>query len=107
MEQYLKFKINSLERELVEFVKKMDSLRPVTMVSNVDVHKDLGAPFMDILAINRYFSWYSDPGSLQLIQQQVQHEVMQWRNTYKKPLIFSEYGADAISGYHSVWKYYL
>jgi beta-glucuronidase len=86
----------------VEFVKKLDGQRPVSMVSNVDVKKDLGAPFMDILAINRYFSWYSDAGSLQLVQHQVQQQVAQWRKIYKKPLIFSEYGADAISGYHSV-----
>jgi beta-glucuronidase len=91
-----------LNRELVEFVKKLDSNRPVTMVTNVDVKKDLGAPFVDIIAINRYFSWYSDTGSLQLIQKQVQQEVANWRKIYKKPLIFSEYGADAISGYHSV-----
>lgn len=83
-------------------MKKLDGGRPVTMVTNVDVKKDLGAPFVDILAINRYFSWYSDSGSLQVVQKQVENEVKKWRDTYKKPLIFSEYGADAIAGYHSV-----
>jgi len=72
------------------------------MVTNVDYKKDLGAPFMDILAINRYFSWYSDSGSLQVVRKQMEEEVSKWRATYGKPVIVSEYGADAIAGYHSV-----
>ncbi|CAB3370111.1 Hypothetical predicted protein [Cloeon dipterum] len=88
-------------KELAAFVKALDTTRPVTMVTNVKLEKDLGAPYMDVLAVNRYFSWYSDTGSLLLIKQQMMNEVRSWRSQYKKPFILSEYGADALAGYHS------
>ncbi|XP_059480190.1 beta-glucuronidase-like isoform X2 [Neocloeon triangulifer] len=88
-------------KELVAFAKNLDTERPVTMVTNVKFGQDQGAQYMDILALNRYFSWYSDTGSLQLIKQQMINEVSQWREEYHKPLLISEYGADCVAGYHS------
>ena len=36
--------------------------RPVTLVTNVPWDQDLASQHFDIIAINRYFGWYSDTG---------------------------------------------
>jgi len=57
---------------------------------------------MDILTLNRYSSWYSDSGHLELIQYQIYNEFEAFTKKYKKPILFTEYGAGAIAGLHSV-----
>ena len=48
---------------------------------------------LDVMAVNTYNGWYSsDPlASLPSIE---------WRSNYDKPLIFSEFGAGALAGFH-------
>lgn len=48
---------------------------------------------LDVMAVNTYDGWYSsDPlASLPSIE---------WRSNYDKPLIFSEFGAGALAGFH-------
>lgn len=60
------------------------------------------APFVDIICVNSYFSWYHDPGHLEVIPIQLNTQFENWYNRYQKPIIQSEYGADAVSGLHSV-----
>jgi beta-glucuronidase len=60
---------------------------------NVQTIDDPLAADLDVLAVNTYNGWYSgDPlASLPSIE---------WRSRVQKPLIFSEFGADAKAGYH-------
>ena len=39
----------------------------VTLVTNVGWDQDLASQHFDIIAINRYFGWYSDPGYVRLL----------------------------------------
>lgn len=57
---------------------------------------------MDILTLNRYSSWYSDSGHLELIQYQMYNELEVYTKKFKKPIIITEYGAGALAGLHSV-----
>lgn len=57
---------------------------------------------MDILTINRYSSWYSDSGHLELIQYQVYNEFEAFSKQFGKPILYTEYGAGSLSGLHSV-----
>ena len=41
---------------------KCRSQSKVTLVTNVGWDQDLASQHFDIIAINRYFGWYSDPG---------------------------------------------
>lgn len=59
---------------------------------------------MDILTLNRYSSWYSDSGHLEIIQYQVYKEFEAFTKMFKKPMLFTEYGAGSLSGLHSVRK---
>ena len=52
--------------------------------------------------VNRYYAWYHDPGHLELISRQLEHELTDWYNEFKKPVIQAEYGADAVAGLHIV-----
>jgi beta-glucuronidase len=57
---------------------------------------------MDILTLNRYSSWYSDSGHLDVIKYQIYKEFVAFTKIYKKPMLFTEYGAGSLSGLHSV-----
>ena len=57
---------------------------------------------MDILAINRYFAWYSDAGHLEVITKSMILDIENWARTFKKPIMIAEYGADTVVGLHHV-----
>ncbi|XP_043910159.1 beta-glucuronidase isoform X2 [Protopterus annectens] len=88
-------------KTLIRYTKALDSTRPVTFVTNSDFSKDLGAPYVDVICVNSYFSWYHDPGHLEVIQLQLNTQMENWNSLYKKPIIQSEYGADTIPGLHN------
>ncbi|GLG94718.1 Beta-glucuronidase [Gryllus bimaculatus] len=89
-------------KSIVEYVKSLDKTRPVGFVTNRNMYQDKAAPFMDVIGVNRYFSWYSDTGDLELVSRQVETEYTKWHNVCKKPIFMSEYGADTISGFHQL-----
>ncbi|NXX65811.1 BGLR glucuronidase, partial [Spizella passerina] len=60
------------------------------------------APYVDVICVNSYFSWYHDPGHLEVIPLQLTAQFENWYKTYQKPIIQSEYGADSVPGLHSV-----
>lgn len=60
------------------------------------------APYVDVVCVNSYFSWYHDPGHLEVIPIQLNTQFENWYGKYQKPIIQSEYGADAVPGLHSV-----
>ena len=74
--------------------------RPVTtVVCNNDYRKDKTATAMDVICINRYYGWYIFGGDLDAAQQAMTAE-MEYFRQFQKPLMMTEYGADAISGLH-------
>ncbi|XP_062844852.1 beta-glucuronidase isoform X2 [Trichomycterus rosablanca] len=88
-------------KQLVTHTKSLDSTRPVTFITDSYYSRDLGAPYVDVICVNSYFSWYHDPGHLEVISIQLQTQFDSWYGKYKKPIIQSEYGADAVPGLHS------
>ncbi|XP_016051780.1 PREDICTED: beta-glucuronidase isoform X2 [Miniopterus natalensis] len=85
---------------LIAHTKTLDPTRPVTFVTNSNYEADLGAPYVDVICVNSYYSWYHDFGHLEVIQLQLATQFENWYRTYQKPVIQSEYGADAIAGFH-------
>ena len=76
--------------------------RPVTVVCcNNDYTKDLTAPFMDVICINRYYGWYIFGGDLVSAKQAMDNEMRFWADK-NKPVIITEYGADAVAGMHNI-----
>ncbi|XP_001363090.2 beta-glucuronidase [Monodelphis domestica] len=87
-------------KTLIAHTKALDPTRPVTFVSNSRPEADNGAPYVDVICINSYYSWYHDSGHLEVIQLQVSTTFENWNQLYQKPIIQSEYGADTIPGFH-------
>lgn len=57
---------------------------------------------MDIISFNHYYGWYTYPGRIDMITQEVIKIAKNWHNTFKKPVLMSEYGADTVEGLHIV-----
>ena len=87
-------------KRVVEEVRRLDASRPVTIVEYSFPEECKVAQLFDVICDNRYYSWYTDPGHLELIEFQVERELRGWHERFRKPVIMSEYGADAIAGFH-------
>jgi beta-glucuronidase len=89
---------NRFLRILIGDVRNLDDSRLVTAAllstrqGNVSTIDDPLMADLDVLAINTYLGWYSDDPLSRL-------PAMEWRSPVSKPLIFSEFGADAQAGY--------
>jgi beta-glucuronidase len=85
---------------LIRHVKSLDASRPVLYVSNVlpviTERVTWGVEHADILAYNQYFGWfYGKTGDLAPFIDAVR------KNFPDKPMIFTEWGAEAIGGRRS------
>jgi beta-glucuronidase len=92
---------NVFMKRLIADVRALDPHRLVTAALINTGHRDEGHPVMvladslasevDVLAINTYNAWYSDDRPADLAR-------FEWRLPADRPLIFSEFGADAKLG---------
>uniref|UniRef100_A0A8D2CQY0 Glucuronidase beta n=1 Tax=Sciurus vulgaris TaxID=55149 RepID=A0A8D2CQY0_SCIVU len=87
-------------KTVIAHTKALDPTRPVTYVTNSNYAADLGAPYVDVICVNSYYSWYHDYGHLEVVQLQLRTQFESWYRTYQKPIIQSEYGAETIAGFH-------
>jgi len=88
-------------KTVIDEVRKLDPTRPVTLVESSFPDETKVGSLVDVICVNRYYSWYSDPGRLDLIEFQLEKELKRWFELYQKPVIITEYGADTIAGFHS------
>jgi beta-glucuronidase len=56
----------------------------------------------DIVAINRYYGWYEYPGQLECGVRKLEEEIDEFRARFKKPMLMTEFGVDALPGMHAV-----
>ncbi len=86
-------------RALIADVRALDPSRLVTAAllagrkDNVQTIDDPLAADLDVMAVNTYNGWYT-PDALANVAS------IEWKSPVRKPLIFSEFGADAQFGYH-------
>ncbi len=89
-------------KEVIDTMRSLDPTRPVTMVHTMWPAVDCVSQWLDVICINRYMGWYSDHGHLEVIGLQLQNELNEWYEKYRKPVLITEYGADTISGLHKL-----
>ncbi|KAF6041431.1 GUSB [Bugula neritina] len=90
-------------KEVISTTRQADSTRLVTFVIGPsDYWKDQVVPYVDIICVNHYYAWYSDMGHIEVIGLQIKQDLDMWHKTFNKSVILSEYGADTISGFHSL-----
>ena len=56
----------------------------------------------DLIMINRYYGWYVEPGDLAAAERGLEAELREWAEVQGKPIIVTEYGADAMPGLHTL-----
>ena len=90
---------------LVNLTRELDPTRPVTFVNVMfsNHEADLIADLFDVICLNRYYGWYVDSGDLAAAEQKLEAELIGWQQKFARPLIMTEYGADTVAGYHSIY----
>uniref|UniRef100_A0A7J2U3C9 Beta-glucuronidase n=1 Tax=Ignisphaera aggregans TaxID=334771 RepID=A0A7J2U3C9_9CREN len=88
-------------RRLSKFFKELDPSRPVTFASHRSV-RDLALGYVDVISLNYYRGWYSEWGDINRGAESMLKEVEEIHQKFpEKPIIITEFGADAILGLHS------
>ncbi|MDD3218785.1 MAG: beta-glucuronidase [Lachnospiraceae bacterium] len=75
--------------------------RPCTIVSvqMPNYQEDCTLKLSDMFCLNRYYGWYAHGGDLETAETALKKEMEFW-NAQGKPFMFTEYGADTVSGFH-------
>ncbi|KAH6876391.1 glycoside hydrolase superfamily [Thelonectria olida] len=89
---------------LVALTRQLDPTRPVCFANEnqANVHRDLISDLFDVICLNRYYGWYLNTGDLESAEQGLEKDLRSWEDKYGKPIIMTEYGADTLSGLHTV-----
>jgi len=88
-------------KPMFELFRQLDRTRPVTMVSLQGGPMDWQA-FGDVICTNSYNGWYAISGRLDDAAKAVEEEALKLHARHPgKPVMFTEFGADAIAGTHS------
>jgi beta-glucuronidase len=88
---------------LVSLVREADPSRPVCFanVATAPPAADLVTGLFDLICVNRYYGWYAGPGDLDAAERDLEAELREWAR-YGKPIVITEFGADALAGQHAL-----
>ncbi len=86
--------------KLADHSRGLDPTRPVTLAT-MHMPVDHTYAVVDVIAINRYYGWYMNPGRLDVAAKRLSDELDAIHAEHGKPIIVSEFGADAMEGLHS------
>mmetsp|Transcript_15107 Transcript_15107/g.32091 ORF Transcript_15107/g.32091 Transcript_15107/m.32091 type:complete len:714 (+) Transcript_15107:902-3043(+) len=88
-------------KHVAAHARSLDPSRPITFATFKSPDKDVVAPFVDVLMINRYHAWYTNTGQIDIIEPTIERDLISWYRRFRKPIMISEYGADAVAGLHA------
>lgn len=86
---------------LFQAAREADPTRPVGFVNQCHATPETCkvSRFGDILMLNRYFGWYTQVADLPEVEAVLRDELERW-SRFGKPIVITEYGADAMAGLH-------
>ena len=84
--------------------RRCDPTRPVGFVNMMlaPPERDVVTDLFDVVMLNRYYGWYESPGDLAAAERGLEAELNAWAAKHGKPILVTEYGADAVAGMHGV-----
>ncbi|MBQ4109676.1 MAG: beta-glucuronidase [Clostridia bacterium] len=88
-------------KKVIDTARQADSTRPITIIEHTKANECKVGDLVDVIGVNRYFSWYNDPGYLDTIEPRLTAELKRWYDNFRKPVIITEFGADTVAGMHS------
>ena len=80
--------------------RRLDPTRPVTLVSFLGAAED-SFEFSEVVCLNRYLGWYDRGGRLDEAIPRLSAELDELHDRFHKPILLSEFGADALPGHHA------
>ena len=89
-------------KPLYDLARELDpQKRPCTLVSvqGTTADNDCSAKLSDVICLNRYYGWYFGGPDLEVSEEGLRKELTDW-GKLGKPVMFTEYGADTVSGLH-------
>jgi len=87
--------------KLSEYFREIDPSRLLTFASHRGI-RDLALGHVDIISLNFYRGWYSEWGEIDRGVESMLAEIDKIHMKYPdKPIVITEFGADAIIGLHS------
>ena len=87
-------------RELYDLAYKLDGTRPVTVARHARMADD-SYEFLDVISLNLYYGWYQQQGQLQEGFERLRQELENVYRRFRKPVLLTEFGADALPGHHA------
>jgi beta-glucuronidase len=96
--EYEDFRV--LLHEAIDTAKKTDSTRPITFVTHKHL-SDISLDLVDVLCHNFYYGWYTLSGDLAAAEKRLSETLDEIHQKFPdRPMIVTEFGADAIDGIH-------
>ena len=86
-------------RELCDAARALDGTRPAGYVT--DLPDAPGIEAADIIFLNSYPGWYLHPGRLDVAESVLGDTLDRVYERYRKPVVLTEFGADAVPGAHA------
>ena len=86
-------------RELCDAARALDGTRPVGYAT--DLPDAPGLEHADVIFLNKYPGWYQLPGRLDEAAAALGETLGRLARTWRKPVVLTEFGADAIPGGHA------
>jgi beta-glucuronidase len=87
-------------KNLAQLARQLDPTRPITLASYLGTLEE-SFKFLDVVCVNRYFGWYSEPGDLDSAIPRLSKDLDAIHRKFRKPVLMTEFGADAIPGSHA------
>jgi beta-glucuronidase len=87
-------------KSLGELARSLDNTRPITIASYLGCGEE-AFKYLDVVCVNRYLGWYSEQGRLDLAIPKLSKDLDAIYKKFKKPVILTEFGADALPGRRS------
>jgi beta-glucuronidase len=87
--------------EVFKHIRHLTKL-PIMIVEWVGADRNLVCQMADVIGLNRYIGWYTDLENLQVIPEKLKKDLSLYHQTFHKPIMLTEFGADTIAGLHTV-----
>ncbi|MBI5030887.1 MAG: beta-glucuronidase [Chloroflexi bacterium] len=87
-------------KNLRDLCKSIDATRPVTLTTYIGIGEE-SFECCDLVCLNRYAGWYSQSGKIDAGAASLSAELDALYEKYRKPIILTEFGADAVPGSHA------
>lgn len=88
--------------KLLAHARQIDGSRLVTYAAHMEPAHNAPCADCDIVCVNKYYGWYELPGDIAAGTARLGEMLDEFRAAFGKPVLFSEFGADAVPGLHAL-----